>query len=98
MSNIQNGSEILEHVFFFQAEDGIRDYKVTGVQTCALPILRQFFTAATRFCKPSFFGMSRSKADCDTKVRLVLHRARPKAPNIGRLMIGSGVGDRKSVV
>src|SRR3989454_7883183 len=26
-------------VFFFQAEDGIRDYKVTGVQTCALPIL-----------------------------------------------------------
>src|SRR5205807_4634168 len=26
---------------FFQAEDGIRDYKVTGVQTCALPILQQ---------------------------------------------------------
>src|SRR5256885_896476 len=24
--------------FFVQAEDGIRDYKVTGVQTCALPI------------------------------------------------------------
>src|SRR5256885_8338853 len=29
----------LYRVFFFQAEDGIRDYKVTGVQTCALPIL-----------------------------------------------------------
>src|SRR5256885_10942343 len=27
-----------EVFFFFQAEDGIRDYKVTGVQTCALPI------------------------------------------------------------
>src|SRR5256885_9972918 len=27
-------------LFFFQAEDGIRDYKVTGVQTCALPIYR----------------------------------------------------------
>src|SRR5256885_10874584 len=27
--------------FFFQAEDGIRDYKVTGVQTCALPIWNQ---------------------------------------------------------
>src|SRR5699024_7876995 len=26
--------------FFFQAEDGIRDRNVTGVQTCALPILR----------------------------------------------------------
>src|SRR5699024_12434692 len=25
-------------VFFFQAEDGIRDRNVTGVQTCALPI------------------------------------------------------------
>src|SRR5256885_9392888 len=28
------------YFFFFQAEDGIRDYKVTGVQTCALPICR----------------------------------------------------------
>src|SRR5207249_6260135 len=27
-------------VFFFQAEDGIRDRNVTGVQTCALPISR----------------------------------------------------------
>src|SRR5688500_19916841 len=29
--------------FFFQAEDGIRDYKVTGVQTCALPIFAGLF-------------------------------------------------------
>src|SRR5207302_3389182 len=28
----------LDYVFFFQAEDGIRDFHVTGVQTCALPI------------------------------------------------------------
>src|SRR5438876_9264069 len=27
--------------FFFQAEDGIRDGRVTGVQTCALPISRK---------------------------------------------------------
>src|SRR5206468_10202330 len=27
-------------IFFFQAEDGIRDLIVTGVQTCALPILQ----------------------------------------------------------
>src|SRR5256885_185804 len=38
--------------FFFQAEDGIRDYKVTGVQTCALPIsglsasVVQFFSSS----------------------------------------------------
>src|SRR5256885_11908962 len=33
------------YFFFFQAEDGIRDYKVTGVQTCALPILRSAASA-----------------------------------------------------
>src|SRR5690606_40425018 len=27
--------------FFFQAEDGIRDFHVTGVQTCALPISKR---------------------------------------------------------
>src|SRR5207253_7630248 len=32
-------SRIFAWVFFFQAEDGIRDGHVTGVQTCALPIL-----------------------------------------------------------
>src|SRR5256885_205638 len=42
--------------FFFQAEDGIRDYKVTGVQTCALPILPQ-----ARRCCPS------RTTDCRTR-------------------------------
>src|SRR5690606_41035196 len=32
--------------FFFQAEDGIRDFHVTGVQTCALPISSQTFVGA----------------------------------------------------
>src|SRR5437870_10159156 len=31
-------SDVLMLFFFFQAEDGIRDGHVTGVQTCALPI------------------------------------------------------------
>src|SRR5256886_8162200 len=31
-------SRSLNMLFFFQAEDGIRDLTVTGVQTCALPI------------------------------------------------------------
>src|ERR1039457_2458905 len=36
------------YFFFFQAEDGIRDYKVTGVQTCALPIYSEgFFPSET---------------------------------------------------
>src|ERR1039457_3150445 len=33
-----NGGGLCPPLVFFQAEDGIRDYKVTGVQTCALPI------------------------------------------------------------
>src|SRR4051794_41659705 len=33
--------EVFTYVFFFQAEDGIRDGRVTGVQTCALPISRR---------------------------------------------------------
>src|SRR5256885_10697858 len=39
-ANLQRSDlvNLVEHCFFFQAEDGIRDYKVTGVQTCALPI------------------------------------------------------------
>src|SRR2546427_4891063 len=32
--------------FFFQAEDGIRDLTVTGVQTCALPIFTSFMIIA----------------------------------------------------
>src|SRR2546429_3461670 len=31
--------DVFAFFFFFQAEDGIRDVAVTGVQTCALPIL-----------------------------------------------------------
>src|SRR2546430_8825173 len=32
------GEQWIKFIFFFQAEDGIRDLTVTGVQTCALPI------------------------------------------------------------
>src|SRR3989441_2554908 len=41
MDNFMTQGESVAQVFFFQAEDGIRDYKVTGVQTCALPIDRK---------------------------------------------------------
>src|SRR5690606_40797891 len=39
--------------FFFQAEDGIRDFHVTGVQTCALPIL---LTAQIEYLHALGFG------------------------------------------
>src|SRR5207248_11754730 len=40
MSNTLDFAIPTHFVFFFQAEDGIRDRTVTGVQTCALPIFR----------------------------------------------------------
>src|SRR5699024_7068473 len=43
---------------FFQAEDGIRDRNVTGVQTCALPISATYF-----------FGRSQSYKELDQQVR-----------------------------
>src|SRR3989454_3160954 len=51
--------------FFFQAEDGIRDYKVTGVQTCALPILQVRLRGAhgdLRIAQPAQRGVDRGPA------------------------------------
>src|SRR5262249_59121371 len=36
--SVHSDSYVSYFFFFFQAEDGIRDWSVTGVQTCALPI------------------------------------------------------------
>ena len=37
--------------FFFQAEDGIRDTSVTGVQTCALPISSSVISRTMGYCE-----------------------------------------------
>src|SRR2546429_958113 len=42
--------------FFFQAEDGIRDVAVTGVQTCALPIYLSGSKASSRQGRKSILG------------------------------------------
>src|SRR3954466_7345302 len=47
--------------FFFQAEDGIRDYRVTGVQTCALPI---YTGANTTECAAGLIWMA-MQSRCD---------------------------------
>src|SRR3989449_4979193 len=44
-----------EFFFFFQAEDGIRDVAVTGVQTCALPILDEPMYLKTQATRISIF-------------------------------------------
>ena len=42
---------LLIFFFFFQAEDGIRDIGVTGVQTCALPIYMDVFNVCEELFK-----------------------------------------------
>src|SRR5690348_17848385 len=52
--------------FFFQAEDGIRDGRVTGVQTCALPIYLRHFSPvglAGGFQMENFHGDVRFAGD-----------------------------------
>src|SRR2546429_5552038 len=73
--------------FFFQAEDGIRDVAVTGVQTCALPIFPPANSAA-RNCQPRSTSRIRpssntrlveanSKAMALVKVAPLLNKALP---------------------
>src|SRR5437588_9437922 len=102
---VQNGSAFHQSFclwlfcfFFFQAEDGIRDHCVTGVQTCALPISR-----AMGF-EPELFEV--------TDEELAAEALRPFAPprrfpapdvfegiTLGRLLEEGPVRlDRKSVV
>src|SRR5207253_4748915 len=47
--------------FFFQAEDGIRDGHVTGVQTCALPILVEVSSGGRLHSLFDEFGITRDK-------------------------------------
>src|SRR5690606_40924776 len=47
--------------FFFQAEDGIRDFHVTGVQTCALPIFIPLSVASLFVVFPILNNISLSK-------------------------------------
>src|SRR5215475_12912658 len=49
--------------FFFQAEDGIRDFHVTGVQTCALPICDG--EEALKAAKPLWFTDKATPDACD---------------------------------
>src|SRR2546427_9490711 len=56
-------------IFFSQAEDGIRDLTVTGVQTCALPIFDEVGSAVTsvkpgQFVIGSFFASDNTCPNC----------------------------------
>src|SRR6266496_4803073 len=55
--------------FFFQAEDGIRDLYVTGVQTCALPISKHGVEPAM----VTDYGMSRDDAEVVVALTALTH-------------------------
>src|SRR5256886_3193005 len=86
------------HFFFFQAEDGIRDLTVTGVQTCALPIsIRKVKELATNipdsFTALQFENQANPEFHYETTARELFEQM---DGNIDAVVIG--VGDRKSVV
>src|SRR5947209_9396270 len=88
--------------FFFQAEDGIRDIGVTGVQTCALPILQR---------KPSDQLISSPDNEVVRRLRRLAHRREPglvllegprvlaeaKAAGLEFELIGVREGDRLQI-
>src|SRR6201998_1099539 len=61
--------------FFFQAEDGIRDGRVTEVQTCALPISRAPYSAAMRAARtpPEPPPITKRSTSWSAILRITLH-------------------------
>src|SRR5690606_39602860 len=75
----------MSYLFFFQAEDGIRVFHVTGVQTCALPICP--------VALPPLFG---EKLQCDRLRPRFVDVVSRKAPGLAGKEIGRA-SCRKSV-
>src|SRR5256886_8755899 len=84
------------YFFFFQAEDGIRDLTVTGVQTCALPI----FTQAQRDLLQAQVNLLQTAFDYQSAVvRFEAVQQAPPARSSDTVAIrGANIVDRKSVV
>src|SRR5258707_11911336 len=64
-------------VFFFQAEDGIRDIGVTGVQTCALPILPVGLSER-------FLGVQSVRLAIAVRVRRMVRAGRSEERRVGK--------------
>src|SRR5262249_59908874 len=65
-----------EGIVFFQAEDGIRAWSVTGVQTCALPISRGCSRWSRRRSSPSVRARAHSKPRASPAIRTSRRRSR----------------------
>src|SRR5256885_12618168 len=81
--------------FFFQAEDGIRDYKVTGVQTCALPICVPSVAHRSDLRGSSASSAQKYASEPETVGREMPYELKQSNP---RLVMGAVPEDRKSVM
>src|SRR5947209_14529633 len=70
--------------FFFQAEDGIRDIGVTGVQTCALPILENRAPGAIDSRRPIFYKSNTRSANRTAAKRNTAVGARSEERRVGK--------------
>src|SRR5437762_4767590 len=89
-----------EAIFFFQAEDGIRGASVTGVQTCALPILLSITVApaaraTSAHARLTGFAVATSARSSPRKASGRTGSTGSARPRNGRV---ESRGDRKSVV
>src|SRR3989442_15792853 len=90
-------------LFFFQAEDGIRDADVTGVQTCALPIssYQSEFDNAVRYTLDLRNGILRyrsPRSSQDEETSRLLHLRSNSLQEVYRLLRLDPVKDRRERV
>src|SRR2546429_777873 len=92
---LRNGSRF-SFVFFFQAEDGIRDVAVTGVQTCALPIYTTSEGKRERFCKELLNQPGAARSQRRAHGQFFLAGGRACQQQSGHIGAGNEKQDRKS--
>src|SRR5690606_40326745 len=82
--------------FFFQAEDGIRDFHVTGVQTCALPIYSARRARALWISSRTYWSCSTARA-CSNAARASSPPMRPRAQAAAPRTRGFGRSEERRV-
>src|SRR5256886_11409973 len=99
-NNLGGMSLLLWIGFFFQAEDGIRDLTVTGVQTCALPIWPPLAPRASyyriRMVQTAPYGARRPMSTAVTTIPA--EEDRIDLEPVRRIIRDTSERDRKSVV
>src|SRR5690606_20366751 len=79
---------VLRTFFFFQAEDGIRDFHVTGVQTCALPISE----TTTRHERGSVMEIRAAEISAILKQQIASFGTEAEVAEVGNVLsVGDGI-------